>query len=88
METFRLTQPVHVRNAEHAPIPGHYELDIEVNDGPTLRRFVTDKGRAEILRRLDEGLPDITQDELDDLTVEPDMDVLLERMGREAGDGA
>ena len=44
--------------------------------------------RAEILRRLDEGLYDITQDELDDLTVVPDMDALLERMGREAGDGA
>lgn len=88
MVTFRLTEPFHVRNAEGAPIPGHYELDVGVSDGRTLRRFATDKGRAEISRRLDEGLPDITQDEFDHLTVVPDMDVLLERMGREAGDGA
>ena len=88
MVTLRLAEPFHVRNAEGAPIPGHYELDVEVDDGRTLRRFATDKGRAEILRRLDEGLYDITQDELDDLTVVPDMDALLERMGREAGDGA
>jgi hypothetical protein len=88
MATFRLTQPVHVRNTEHAPIPGHYELDVEAGDGRTLRRFATDKGRAEILRRLDDGLPDITQDELDELTVVPDMDALVERMGHEAGDGA
>lgn len=88
MVTFRLGEPFHVRNAEGAPIPGHYELDLEVDDGRTLRRFVTDKGRAEILRRLDEGLHDITQDEFDDLTVEPDMDALLERMGWEAGEGA
>jgi len=88
MVTFRLTQPVHVRNVEHAPIPGHYELDVEADDGRTLRRFATDKGRAEILRRLDKGLHDITQDEFDDLTVLPDMDALLERMDREAGEGA
>jgi hypothetical protein len=54
----------------------------------TLRRFATDKGRAEIFRRLDEGHPDITPDEFDHLTVAPDMDALLERMDREAGDGA
>ena len=88
MVTFRLTEPFHVRNAEGAPIPGHYELDVEVDDGRTLRRFATDKGRAEIFRRLDDGLHDITQDEFDHLTVAPDMDALLERMDREAGDGA
>ena len=88
MATFRLTQPFHVRNGEEAPLPGHYELDVEVDDGRTLRRFATDKGRAEILRRLDDGLPAITQDELDDLTVVPDMNALVERMGHEAGDGA
>ncbi len=73
---------------EGAAIPGHYELDVEVDDGRALRRFTTDKGRAEIFRRLDEGLHDITQDEFDHLTVPPDMDALLERMDREAGDGA
>ena len=88
MVTFRLTEPFHVRNAEGAAIPGHYELDVEVDDGRTLRRFTTDKGRAEIFRRLDEGLHDITQDELDHLTVAPDMDALLEKMDREAGVGA
>ena len=77
-----------MRNAERAPIPGHYELDVEVDDGRTLRRFATDKGRAGILQRLDEGLYDATQDEFDDLTVVPDMGALLERMGREAGEGA
>jgi hypothetical protein len=88
MATFRLTQPFHVRNAEHDPIPGHYELEVQGDDGRTLRRFATDKGRAEILRRLDEGRPDITQDELDELTVVPDMNALVEQMGHEAGDGA
>ena len=89
MVTFRLTDPFHVRNAEGAPIPGHYELDVEVDDGRTLHQLqATDKGRAEILRRPDKGLNDITQEEFDDLTVVPDMDALLERMGRDAGDGA
>jgi hypothetical protein len=88
MVTFRLTQPIHVRNADDAPIPGHYELDVEVDDGRVLRRFATDKGRAEILRRLDAGDPDITQNQLDELTVVPDMNALVDRMGHEAGDGA
>jgi len=76
------------KRGARAPIPGHYELDVEVDDGRTLRRFATDKGRAEIFRRLDEGLHDITQEEFDHLTVVPDMDALLARMDREAGDGA
>ena len=88
MAMFRLRQPFHVRNADDAPIPGHYELDVEGDDGHIVRRFATDKGYAEILRRLDADLADITQDELEDLTVMPDMDVLVERMGHEAGDGA
>ena len=76
------------KRGARAPIPGHTSSTVEVDDGRTLRRFATDKGRAEILRRLDEGLDDVTQDEFDDLTVLPDMDALLERMGREAGEGA
>lgn len=88
MTMFRLGQPVHVRNADDAPIPGHYELEVRSDTGEALRRFVTDKGRAEILRRLDDGRPDVTAEEVDELTVEPDLGVLLDRMDREAGEGA
>jgi hypothetical protein len=86
--TFRLSEPVHVRNDDDAPIPGHYEIDVVGPDGASARRFLTDKGRAEVLRLLDAGRHDVSEQELGDLTVEPDLGALLERMDREGGEGA
>ena len=87
MDSFRLTDPVHVLDDDDAPIPGHYELDVVSPDGERRRRYLTDKGRAEVLRLLDEGTDEVSAEELDDLTVEPDLGTLLARMDREAGEG-
>ena len=53
----------------------------------SVRRFLTDKGRAEMLRLMDDGRRDISEEELSELTTEPDLAVLLDRMDREAGEG-
>jgi hypothetical protein len=63
-------------------------MEVVDADGRRLRRYLTDKGRAEVLRLLDAGRGALTEEQLTDLTVEPDLDVLLERMDREAGEGA
>ena len=86
-DTFRVTEPVHIRRDDGAPIPGHYEMEVVSRDGRRLRRFLTDKGRAQVLRLLDAGQQELSQEEIADLTVEPDLDVLLQRMDREAGEG-
>jgi hypothetical protein len=87
-DTFHVSEPVHIRRDDGAPIPGHYEMEVVDADGRRLRRYLTDKGRAEVLRLLDAGRDALSEEQLADLTVEPDLDVLLERMDREAGEGA
>lgn len=69
-------------------VPGHYELGLSTNTGDRMIRFLTDKGRATILRIMDEGRRELTQEEFDDHTVEPDVDILVARMVREGGEGA
>jgi hypothetical protein len=80
--------PVHVLDDDEAPLPGHYEVEVWTSDGEPLRRFLTDKGRAALLRLLDEGRSHISEEELNGLTTAPDLAALLDRMGREAGEGA
>ena len=58
------------------------------SDGEPVRRFVTDKGRAALLRLIDQGRAEISEDEVNELTTAPDLTSLLDRMGSEAGDGA
>jgi len=88
MTSFSLREgPVHVLDADDAALPGHYEIEVWAVDGGSVRRFLTDKGRAEMLRLMDDGRRDISEEELSELTTEPDLAVLLDRMDREAGEG-
>jgi hypothetical protein len=80
--------PVHVLDDDDAPLPGHYEIEVWPSDGEPRRRFLTDKSRAEMLRLMDDGRREISEQELHDLTTEPDLASLLARMDREAGEGA
>jgi hypothetical protein len=87
MNGFQLTDPGHVVDHD-APIQGHYEIEVIAPDGESRRRFLTDKGRAEVLRLIDEGRREVSEEELEELTTEPDLGALLARMDREAGEGA
>lgn len=87
MTTYRLEhEPTHVLDEGDGPLPGHYEVEFETGDQRVLR-YVTDKGRAEVLRRMGEGKREFTEDEVRELTVEPDIDMLVAQMEREAGEG-
>ncbi len=89
MTVFSLREgPAHVVDDDDAPLPGHYEVEVWTADGEPLRRFLTDKGRAEVLRLMDEGARELSEEELHDLTTEPNLAALVARMGREAGEGA
>jgi hypothetical protein len=81
-------EPSHVLDRDDAPVPGHYEATFVTDEGRELIRFLTDKGRTTVLRILDAGTDRFTQDDLETLTVEPDLDVLVERMAAESGEGA
>jgi hypothetical protein len=86
--TYRLEEgPTHVVDEASDPLPGHYEV-VFSTDGGRVRRFLTDKGRAAILGSIDEGQRDYSEDEIRELTVEPEMGALTARMDREAGEGA
>lgn len=80
--------PRHVLDGDIAPLPGHYEVEFVTETGTRVRRFLTDKGRAWLLAALEQERPELTQDELDEHTVEPGLDALLARMERESGEGA
>jgi hypothetical protein len=89
MTTFRIEQePTFVADAPEAPLPGHHEASFVDQDGGRLRRYLTDKGRAEVLRAIDDGRRALTRDELERHTVQPDLEALVRRMEREAGEGA
>jgi hypothetical protein len=89
VETYRIEDgPTHVRDDAEDALPGHYEAAFRGPDGSSVRRFLTDKGRAWLLQRLDEGRRELSTDELHDVTVAPDLDALVEKMAHESGDGA
>lgn len=85
--TYRLDhEPTHVLDEGGGRLPGHYEVEFETRDQRVLR-YLTDKGRAEVLRRMGEGRREFTEEEVRELTVEPDIDMLVAQMEREAGEG-
>ena len=89
MTTYRLDEaPSHRVDAAGERLSGHYEAVFVTDDGERLTRFLTDKGRAAILQRMDEGQSEFSGDELREFTVEPDMEVLLARTEHESGEGA
>ena len=89
MTTYRLDDaPSHRADGDDERLSGHYEAVFVTDDGERLTRFLTDKGRAAILRRMDEGQREFSGEDLRAFTVEPDMNVLVARTEHEAGEGA
>jgi hypothetical protein len=87
--TYRvLGEPRFVRDESGDPLPGHYEAEFAGTDGRSVLRYLTDRGRAEVLRLLDEGEVALSDEEFDDLTVDASLDALVARMGREGAVGA
>ena len=88
MRTYRLDdEPRHVLDDADAPVPGHYEAEFQASEGSTVRRFLTDKGRTTVLRMLETGRREFSEDDLLEHTVEPDLDELVARMAAESGEG-
>lgn len=79
-------EPTFVAEGE-GPLPGHYQARFRTGDGERLTRYLTDKGRAEVLRLM-ERRKTLTRAELEEHTVEPDIDALARRMDEEGGEGA
>jgi hypothetical protein len=87
--TYRIEQePTFVQDGDDGPLPGHYEAVFARDDGERIERYLTDKGRAEILRAMEDGPAELSQEEFETHSVEPDLDALLRRMDREGGEGA
>lgn len=80
--------PRHVTHEGSSEIPGHYEATFETGTGERGDRYMTDKGRAELLRLTDAGQETFTREELDWLTTEPTLDALLASMAGEGAEGA
>jgi hypothetical protein len=83
-----LGEPRFVRDETDDPLPGHYEAAFADADGRPILRYLTDRGRAEILRLIEDGDRAVSQEEFDDLTVDPSLDALVARMEREGAVGA
>jgi hypothetical protein len=89
MATYRIEdEPTFIQDDGDGPLPGHYEAVFTRDDGERIERYLTDKGRAEILRAMEDGPAELSQETFETHTVEPDLEALLERMDREAGEGA
>jgi hypothetical protein len=87
--TYRIEdEPTFVPDEGGGPLPGHYEAVFVSENAEPIRRYLTDRGRAEILRAMEHGPAELSEEEFEEHTVEPDLDVLLERMDREGGEGA
>ena len=71
-----------------ATTPMRYEAAFAAADGAKVRRYLTDKGRAAMLRLLDEGHDTFSAAQIEELTVPATQEALLERTRRESGDGA
>ena len=89
MTTYRLEDgPTHVLDPGDGGLPGHYQAEFRGPDGTIVHRYLTDKGRAWLLQRIDEGGRELSSEELHEVTVEPNLDSLVEKMEHESGDGA
>lgn len=85
---FRLLDgPRHAAHDDRSELSGHYEATFATTDGEQLDRYLTDKGRAELLRLIDAGQHAFTSEELEWLTTEPTMPALLASMAGEGAEG-
>ncbi len=89
MTSYRLEgAPANVDHEGSGPLPSHYVVELITPEGERVRRYLTDKGRAAVLRLMDEGHLAFSAEEVEELTVPADIDALLARMERESGEGA
>lgn len=79
--------PHHEIAPEGTLLTGYYRAVFERGDGERIERFLTDAGRAEVLRRRGEDDPTFDGEEFEDWTVVPDVTALLARYTAEAGVG-
>jgi hypothetical protein len=87
--TYRLVEgPTRVLDTGEGRLPGHYAAEFTSGHGASLLRFMTDKGRGELLRRIDAGQRAFSLAELEKLTVAPDLQALETRTEAESGEGA
>ncbi len=80
--------PRFIQDDDGAPLPGHYEATFRADDGGVVKRYVTDKGRAWLLRMVDAGRSTLSEQEFVDLTTPPTLDDLLAAFDAEGGEGA
>jgi hypothetical protein len=80
--------PNYVRDQGPSLLTGFYSAEFVTDEGKRLTRYLTDKGRAEVLRRSEAGQRQFSQEELDELTVDPEFQAVETRFVAEAGEGA
>ena len=89
MHTFTIREgPSHVAHEGAGMLSGFYRAEFVNENGEWLPRYLTDKGRAELLRRVDDGQREFSETELEEMTVAPNLEALEARTDREAGEGA
>jgi len=89
MHTFTIREgPSHVAHEGAGMLSGFYRAEFVDENGEPLPRYLTDKGRAELLRRVDEGQREFSETEIEEMSVAPNLVALEERTDREAGEGA
>jgi hypothetical protein len=88
MEGYQICEPPEsVEAGPESRLSGFYRGRFIAPDGERLVRFMTDKGRAGVLRMIDDGLTELTADEFETWTVAPDMSDLEARTVAESGEG-
>jgi hypothetical protein len=80
--------PSHTKAPDWTLLTGYYEAVFEDDGGVRHARFLTDKGRAEVVRRQGEDQLSFSPEEIERWTVEPDVQTVIERYEAEAGEGA
>lgn len=68
-------------------VPLRYQAHFIDPEGSTSLRFLTDKGRAALLRALDAGRESFSVDEFEEMTVPSDLTLLRTRITKEGGEG-
>jgi hypothetical protein len=88
MHVFTIREgPTHVVHDGPGLLSGFYRAEFVDETGETLPRYLTDKGRAELLRLIDDGQREFSEAELEDVSVAPTLEALEERTDKEAGEG-
>ncbi len=80
--------PEHSRAPKGSPLVGYHHAVFATEEGKRLRRYLSDMGVAEIMRRQGTDAATFSIEEFDRWTVPPDMEALEARYDAEAGQGA